>query len=122
SKSDVPSTSSIILQFLPSGLCLPLALERPVVLGRIAVYEDQGDEDHIDLSDLNALRHGISRRHCLLRRLDNLILVRDLESTNGTVLNQELLIAHEDYPIVHGDRLILGTLNIVIAFSTRPGA
>ncbi len=108
----------LILQVLPSAACLTLQLHRPAVLGRGG---ETGDETLINLSEFNALQHGVSRQHCRFERLDDQLLVRDLGSTNGTYLNDCRLIASEDYLVAHGDRLILGTLHFTLAFSAITG-
>jgi len=101
----------VILQFLPSGICIPLSLDTPLALGRGQT------EDTVDLTDLNAFRHGVSRRHCLLHRRDNHLIVTDLGSTNGTYLDNQRLIPHQDYEASHGARLIMGTLHLTIFFN-----
>ena len=114
--SDVfPSEATAILQFLPSGLCLPVWLTQPLVLGRGALPDP---EERIDLTELGALQHGVSRRHCLLQRRDHQLIVTDLGSTNGSYLNGAVLLPHQPTIVRHGDRLILGTLHLMISFST----
>jgi len=75
-----------------------------------------GGEGMLDLTDFNAVRHGISRRHCLLWQSECHLLARDLDSTNGTILNDQRLVPSRDYVVVHGDRLILGTLHLTVFF------
>jgi pSer/pThr/pTyr-binding forkhead associated (FHA) protein len=50
----------------------------------------------------------ISRQHCLLRIHGAHVHVRDLGSTNGTLVNGKLLV--EELALVHGDTLQLGPL------------
>lgn len=108
--------ANIILQFLPSGQVLSLGMERPVILGRESGSFE--DVEHIDLSDLNAIQHGVSRQHCRLRREGLQLVVTDLRTTNGTYLNDRRLEAGRDAIVLHGDRLILGTLHLLVTFST----
>jgi hypothetical protein len=89
-------TSSIILQFFPSGTYVSLTL---------------------DLSDFNAYRLGVSRQHCQLRRRGTNLIVTDFGSANGTFLNAEKLAAHAEYVIAHGDILTLGQLQIAVFFT-----
>ena len=102
----------LVLQFLPSGTCLPLRLERPLVLGR----GQSPDGALLDLTPYNALLHGVSRYHCLLHRHDDHLLITDLESLNGTFINGHRLIPRRDYLLRHGDHLILGSLHILVSF------
>jgi hypothetical protein len=106
--------ANVIFQVLPSGTCIALPLDRPIILGR-ATPADEGDI--LDLTHFNAAKHGVSRHHCELRRHDNLLFVTDLDSTNGTRLNGRLLAAQTETQVNHGDKLILGSLHIIIAFS-----
>lgn len=106
--------TAVVLQFLPSGTCMVLALDKPVTLGR-----GQSSKDlMLDLNELNAHQHGVSRRHCVLQRHGSSVVVTDLHSTNGTYLNDTLLTPLEATLIRHGDRLTLGTLPVVIEFET----
>jgi ribosomal protein S27AE len=107
--------ASAILQFLPSATCVTLVLNAPVVLGRDA---PNGGESQLDLTEFNALAHGVSRRHCILRRTGDCLVIRDLGSTNGTYLNNERLNPSEDYVVANGDRVILGSLHIAVWFNT----
>jgi hypothetical protein len=107
--------ASAILQFLPSATCVTLDLNTPVVLGRDA---PNGGERQLDLTEFNALSHGVSRRHCVLRRIGDRLIVRDLGSTNGTYLNNERLAPSEDHIVTNGDRVILGSLHIAVWFNT----
>ena len=107
--------ASVIIQFLPSGRVLSLALEKSVILGRESGSFEHAE--HIDLSDLNAVQHGVSRQHCQFRREGLQLVVADLSSTNGTSLNDRRLEPGKDAIVVHGDKLILGTLHLSITFS-----
>jgi pSer/pThr/pTyr-binding forkhead associated (FHA) protein len=107
--------ANAVLQFLPSGHVLSLKLDKPTILGR--ERESREAFDHIDLTDLNAVRHGVSRQHCQFRREGLQLVVTDLHSTNGTYLNDRRLEAGKDAIILHGDKLILGTLHLLVTFS-----
>ena len=110
-----PTDARAILQLLPSGICLPVEVKTPLILGR----EDGGSTDEIlDLTEFNATKHGVSRHHAMLQRRDEHLLVTDLGSTNGTHLNGSLILPHQEHIIAHGDKLILGTLHLLISFST----
>jgi hypothetical protein len=111
-----PGDAQVWLQFLPSGICATLALEKPVVLGRQALPGHLDQCDLLDLTDLGGLEHGVSRTHCLLRRHDAHLVVTDLGSTNGTRVNDQSVPPHQEHVIAHGDKLILGTLHLVIFF------
>jgi hypothetical protein len=107
--------ASVILQFLPSGICVTLPLHKPLILGRELILDVE--EDVLDLSTFNATQHGVSRHHCQLYRRGVQLVVTDLGSTNGTYLNGEELVSHRDYVVAHTDKLIIGTLHLIVSFS-----
>jgi hypothetical protein len=111
--SELLPATRVVLQLLPSAHCITLNLEHPIVLGRGAL---PGSEDVIDLTDYDARQHGVSRRHCLLTRDDTHLFAIDLGSTNGTYLNASRLDPQQAVVISSGDRLILGTLHMLITF------
>ena len=109
-----PSTS-LIIQFFPSGVCVSLPLKSAVVLGRAATG---GVHDTLNLAQFNGERHGVSRQHCLLKRRGARLVIADLGSTNGTYLNERRLIPHREYVVADGDHIILGTLHVSVFFNT----
>jgi hypothetical protein len=106
-----------ILEFLPSGLCMSAWLEEPIILGRGPSIDSI---DVIDLTELNGIRHGVSRRDCQHQRRGTQMILTDIGSRNGTYLNGKLIAPFHEYVLSHGDRVILGTLHLNIFFSV-PG-
>ncbi|MBN1679572.1 MAG: FHA domain-containing protein [Anaerolineae bacterium] len=92
-----------------------VSLDKPVILGR---KSGTNSETFLDLNHLNAHQHGVSREHCKLQRNDNRLIITDLGSTNGTYLNGKALIPFQDHIVAHGDEFIIGTLHLMITFST----
>lgn len=111
--SRLPPEATALLQFLPSGACHTVDIREPLVLGRST---NTTAESILDLTGLNALAHGVSRRHCLLQRRGEYLSIMDLGSVNGTFLNDLKLMPYVDYVVSHGDHLILGTLHFAIFF------
>jgi hypothetical protein len=107
--------ASLILQFLPQGDCVSLALRNPITLGR-GLRQDV--EKLLDLTGHEGLENGVSRQHCSLQRRGNRLIVTDLGSTNGTYLDNERLPPYQDHFVCHGDRLTLGRLHLQVLFST----
>ncbi|MGL5259962.1 MAG: DUF6382 domain-containing protein [Lachnospiraceae bacterium] len=58
---------------------------------------------------------SVSRKHCEITKNEELLFIRDLNSTNGTYVNDIPLWEMESIPIQKGDRLLIGkvTLNVV---------
>lgn len=102
----------LVLQLLPSGVCVTLDMAQPTMLGRGQLP----DGTLYDLTPFQAERHGVSRHHCLLQRQNSHLLIADLESLNGTFVNGHRLVPRRKYILRHGDRLILGSLHIQVSF------
>ncbi len=108
--------ASVILQFLPSGACVSLALEQPMILGR---GTGSDAEKMLDLTEFQGLLYGVSRQHCKFERRGERLYVADLGSTNGTYYNDKQLPPFQDQAVGHGDRLIIGAMHVVLRFSKR---
>jgi hypothetical protein len=97
------------------GVDKPLTVEpdRPLLLGR-----GSSAQGEIDLDQYDALTHGVSRKHAMLRpdaREDQLLLV-DMGSTNGTFVNEEQLSPNLPYTVHDGDTIRLGRLVMHVYF------
>jgi pSer/pThr/pTyr-binding forkhead associated (FHA) protein len=67
----------------------------------------------IDLTPLDAVAHGVSRRHARIRQASDSFTIEDLGSHNGSSLNRYFLSPHQTFPLAGGDRVELGTLQLV---------
>lgn len=106
--------TTVILQFLPSGTCITTQLDKPLMLGR----KDANDGSRfVNLNDFNGKNHGVSRQHCLLQRQNTDLSATDLGSTNGTYLNGQRLVPRQPYIVTQGDKLILGSLHVIVSFA-----
>jgi hypothetical protein len=108
--------ASVILQFLPTGACISLTLERAMILGRGTGLTSA---QMLDVSGFQGLLYGVSRQHCKLERRGDRLYVADLGSTNGTYCNNKRLLPFQDQAVGHGDRLIIGALHVIVRFSTQ---
>jgi FHA domain/Domain of unknown function (DUF1707) len=82
-----------------SGLLTGLASERPAMLGRSRAC------------DLVLADDSVSRRHAMVVREGDRIILTDLGSTNGTFVNGRRITQADVQP---GDRLRLGGLDLVL--------
>ncbi len=82
------------------------------VLGR---SDDNSDfVPDIDLAQFGARELGVSRRHAAFVRFQGATHVIDLGSVNGTFLNGKRLISEMPYPVISGNIIRVGTLELVI--------
>lgn len=93
---------------------LPLQIHERVTLGRLS-----GEEDGIvmvSLDGYDAEGYGVSRRHAMLTRNGEQLLIRDLNSTNHVFLNGQQIVEQRDYILHDGDEISLGRLTFRMFF------
>jgi len=93
---------------------VPVSIDKNLVLGRLDKGEAAGRGPFMDLSWSYAHKLGVSRRHAVITRNGSALKIRDLNSTNGTYLNEERLVAGRFYDLHHEDYIHLGRLQIQI--------
>lgn len=67
----------------------------------------------IDLSSLRARDRGVSRRHAALVTYGSELHILDLDSVNGTFVNNKRLLPESPYALRHGDRILLGDFELL---------
>ena len=103
-------------------LCIETPHSEPVyakLTHRITI--GRGDENSSDI-DINLASHdaaqkGVSRRHALLELVGKVLMVSDLNSTNGTFVNGQRIPRGNRRVVRDGDELMLGNLPIYIFYS-----
>lgn len=95
----------------------PQREERELIFGRRT--ESLQMMPDIDLTAADGTQKGVSRIHAALRydRINNLIEVRDLGSSNGTYLNGQRLHAREYRILRNHDELSLGRMTLKVIFT-----
>jgi|GEM_PF-2343894 len=78
-------------------------IKLPYLIGK---RDMQGNVPDLDLEKFDTIK-AISRRHAQIRMENNQYIIVDLNSTNGTKLNNIPLVPNKAYPIRNGDRIIL---------------
>ena len=89
-----------------------------VVVGR--ADPDRDFMPPVDLNDVGGADKGVSRRHARIIRRDGSLHVIDLDSSNGTFLNGQRLVADQPRILRDGDELRLGHLVIKVEFRSPP--
>jgi hypothetical protein len=111
-----PAYPVVCLDIGPGKREIQVHLDRPVHIGRLDATNNVFPE--IDLSSESSTTSAISRRHARLFIRDNIVMIEDLDSLNGTYINGERLPPFLPVNIADGDRLRLGSLEIGIVFTT----
>jgi pSer/pThr/pTyr-binding forkhead associated (FHA) protein len=74
----------------------------------------------IDLAPYNARQEGVSRRHAAVVLFNDQAHAIDLDSSNGTFLNEQPLTQTEPKLLKEGDCLRLGTLELIVSYRHEP--
>lgn len=97
------------------GVTVALDVSRIITLGRDTPQSPL--KSTVDLTPFGAYQKGVSRRHAeILLTQDNRLMLVDLGSSNGTYLNVERLVPHEQYSLHDGDQFCLSELVISIHY------
>lgn len=103
------------LTFRDTGESVTLQITSDLVLGR-AHNEPGIPQPDVDLLPYGAHEKGVSRRHLVLQRDHDTITVTDLNSSNRTYLNGQMLLADEPRILRDNDELRLGHLVIRVEY------
>lgn len=103
--SNGPILSLIVLT---SGRRITLDLDEDALIGR--KDESRGITPDVDLGQEGGYDAGVSRRHAILSYRDGMYRVEDLNSANGTFVNNRAVMAQSPTPLAEGDELKCGKL------------
>jgi hypothetical protein len=104
--------SKVSLLIVKSGKRIPLADNPEITLGRSLA--GQPIVPDVDLSPFDGYSNGVSRIHAVIKVSSGSVAVMDLDSSNGTFVNEKQLRPNQDCPLHDDDLLCLGTLNIQV--------
>jgi hypothetical protein len=92
---------------------IEICLEDKFIIGRLT---EKTEEKVVDLTPFNAYDLGVSRRHIVIRHTGKLYNVTDLNSANGTWVNEQILLPQHPYPLNSGSQIRLGRMWIFVVF------
>lgn len=104
------------VQFLlPSGeIVADAPTNREISIGRHSRPEDP--EVTVDLQSYKGHALGVSRFHALIRTSNGRLVLRDLDSVNGTMINGQVAVPLQKYALVDGDEITFGELTLTLKF------
>lgn len=106
---DKTAASQLVLE-TSDGNTLEVPEKDEIVIGR----EDPISEvfPDVDLTDLDGMENGVSRKHAVIHRAGADYTVEDMGSTNGTYINRKKIQPHSPQTIKPGDELRFGKLSL----------
>ena len=108
---DVPD---VILFEFPDGQMIEVATNQEIIIGR---KPREGDPDvTIDLEAYDGHKLGVSRHHALLKHFKKSLILVDLDSINGTFVNNRRALPTKRYSILHGDEITVGRLTLKVHY------
>ena len=96
------------LVIVASNTALPLPNAAQAIVGRGDPVSNFFPD--IDLNPYGAIDNGVGRRHMRLFIQAGQVLIEDLDSTNGTLLNSQKLTPRQPQPVRDGDQIVVGKL------------
>lgn len=103
-------TTGIEVEVLETNRKVLLSADSEILVGRLDAAH--GVFPELDLTSDGGLEQGISRRHARMYAHEGKWYIEDLDSTNGTFINDELLASYVPMIFSDGDVLTLGSLRL----------
>jgi len=112
-----PSSSELPVQRTEAGLTVKLAVVTGIQKGTVhqLQIDDRAVLGRADTCELSLDDVEISAQHAMIQRVGSALTLRDLNSTNGTLVNG--VPVHNEYPLRDGDLLLLGRTELRIEFA-----
>src|SRR5688572_17464924 len=108
---DVPAT---VIFELPDGKEIEVNAKQEIIIGRKSREEDP--DVTIDLEAYDGHKMGVSRHHALIKYLKNSLILVDLDSINGTFVNNRRALPTKRYALMDGDEITVGRFTMKIYF------
>ena len=87
------------------------------ILGR---RTQDAEDELVDLFPFGAYDKFVSRRHTMIRKTENGYEIVDLNSANGTWLDNKRLVAGKFYQLPNGSLIRLGQLSLFVYYANTP--
>lgn len=104
----VPGPQAVTFVIPSSRRRIRLELTGEMFIGRGDIAS--GFKPGLDLTEFEGASHGVSRQHAKIQLTNRGVVLVDLESTNGTYLNNFRLSPQQPYRVHSGDEILLGDL------------
>ena len=74
----------------------------------------------IDVVPYGGHSMGVSRRHAMIRTINNRVTIQDLKSANGTYINEHILESGKEYRIRDRDIIRIGHMRLQVHYVVKP--
>lgn len=108
----IPETLYFIM---PDGQRISLPSTEEIIIGRRPRLEDPPVT--IDLGRYEGHLLGVSRQHALLKLFKGALILVDLDSVNGTYVNEQRAVPLKRYAILDGSSIRCGQVTIKLRFN-----
>ncbi len=116
-KGYVPPAHGLSLFLLNNSEPIALLDQPQIILGR----EGELNTDSVyDLSRFEGYAMGVSRRHAMIKFVEDKYTLIDLNSSNGTWLNGNRLLSNKPRDLPSGGVIQLGTMKLVVVYALAP--
>jgi CheY-like chemotaxis protein len=106
------------LRVVGTPVTLQINVKDHMLIGR--ADPERGIAPEIDLTEPEGLSKGVSRRHASIAIHDERVFIKDLGSTNGTLVNGVACEPLKEHRLRHGDELTLGNMRLQVIFAVVP--
>ena len=107
-----------VIELASEKMTQQVQLKNPLIVGRADTSGEYKPD--VDLGPFGGEEKGVSRRHLKLFTSDTDLMVTDLQSNNGTMLNGQPLEADKSYPLKDKDQLQLGRFKLDVHVLSSP--
>ena len=111
-----PPEATLLIAIRGAKQVLEAYPRETMTIGRVSAIQHKAGQLFLDLSPFNGEALGVSRQHAEIRSINNTLVVVDLDSDNGTFINDVRLYPHEIRVLHNGDDLRVGGLSMKITF------
>jgi pSer/pThr/pTyr-binding forkhead associated (FHA) protein len=111
----IPEDGMVIIS-QESGQEIAVVKEPRFILGRAAAGIQ---EPVVDLSAFGAYGLGVSRLHVQVQKTETGYEISDLDSTNGTWLNENEVLPNRLYALKNGDTIRMGKMSMMVLFIAK---
>lgn len=112
--SRIAPGEKIFLRVMSDSSLIELAGRREFTIGR--GVKGQLILPDVDLGLYEAHAMGVSRLHAVIKVTDEMVMIMDLGSSNGTLVNDRKIEGHQECALKHGDVVALGRLQFEVLY------